>query len=106
MRVRVRRSHTTRIATGEWQWWIELYTQAYWRHAVGKAYHAYDMNKLVHAIAHRIERPHGKFDDGTPITLPICVEQDVRCERLNNKGTKVVALLEVTEKEYAAIGDV
>lgn len=87
---------------------------------IAKAYHAYDMNRFVHWIAHRIERDYGILSGGfrrdengdmvpfehdpIPFTMPHCALQDERCYKLSRKGWTKVAMMDLDYETYVKLG--
>lgn len=86
-----------------WRFYLVLYEQPVWRRAVAWLYHRYDMNRLVHAVAHRIERPYGEVG-GSPFTMPLCALQDERCDDLVHRARTDVVRLSVDLPTYRRLG--
>lgn len=102
MKIRFKRHtvHSIRKTPREVRYYGTFYAQPTWRYLIAKVYHAYDMNKIVHWVAHRFPEYHA----GSGIMLPRCAKQDERCYKLSIAGRTQLAEIEVDQETYEKLG--
>jgi len=82
--------------------YVEIWEQPFWRLMIAKIYHRWDMSSW--RFFRIFEKPHeALFCKDDEFYIPLTNRQDLRCDYLQHKGRKVLALVYITEEQYNAI---